>query len=103
MRVTASLLASGAWANACDIQAKLCNAVFPERGPGNHLPNPLTAIYLSRDARMSLLVQIEHDNEFPRLCQAFGQPELATGELFSTNEGRVTPTPSCNPSSKAAT
>ncbi len=89
MRVTTSLLASGAWANACDIQAKLCNAVFPERGPGNHPPNPLTAIYSSRDARMFLLVQIDPDNEFPRLCQAFGQPQLATGELFSTNEGRT--------------
>lgn len=88
-RVSTSLLASGAWANACDIQAKLCNAVFPERGAGKHPPNPLAAAYLSRDGKIFLLVQIDPDNEFPRLCQAFGQPELATSELFSSNDGRA--------------
>lgn len=88
-RVTTSLLASGAWANACDIQARLLNAVFPERGAGKHPPNPLTAVYLSRDGKMFLLVQIDPDNEFPRLCSAFGQPELATNELFATNAARA--------------
>ena len=87
-RVSTSLLASGAWANACDIQAKLLNAKFPERGEGKHPPNPLTAAYLSRDGKIFLLVLIDPDNEFPRLCQAFGQPELGTGELFATNDGR---------------
>ncbi len=87
-RVTTSLLASGAWANACDIQAKLCRATFPERGAAKHPPNPLAAVYLSRDGNMFLLVLIDPDNEFPRLCRAFGQPELATNELFSSNEAR---------------
>jgi crotonobetainyl-CoA:carnitine CoA-transferase CaiB-like acyl-CoA transferase len=87
-RVTTSLLASGAWANACDIQAKLCNARFPERGDGKHPPNPLTAAYLSRDGKIFLLVLIDPDNEFPRLCRAFGQPQLGTGELFGCNEAR---------------
>jgi crotonobetainyl-CoA:carnitine CoA-transferase CaiB-like acyl-CoA transferase len=87
-RVTTSLLASGTWANACDIQAKFCNASFPVRGEGKHPPNPLTAAYLSRDAKLFLLVQIDPDNEFPRLCRAFGQPELASGDLFATNEAR---------------
>jgi formyl-CoA transferase len=86
--VSTSLLASGAWANACDIQAKLLNAVFPERGEGKYPPNPLTAAYLSRDGKLFLLVLIDPDNEFPRLCQAFGQPELGTGELFGDNAGR---------------
>ncbi|HZO83479.1 MAG TPA: CoA transferase [Candidatus Binataceae bacterium] len=88
-RVTTSLLASGAWANACDLQAKLLHATFPERGAAKHPPNPLTAVYLSRDAKMFLLVLIDPDNEFPRLCRAFGQGELASGELFATNEARA--------------
>ena len=88
-RVSTSLMASGAWANACDIQAKLCNAVFPQRAPGGHPPNPLTAVYLSRDKKMFLFVQIDPDNEFPRLCAAFGQPELAYSELFATNAARA--------------
>jgi crotonobetainyl-CoA:carnitine CoA-transferase CaiB-like acyl-CoA transferase len=87
-RVSTSLLASGAWANACDIQAKLLNAVFPVRGEGKHPPNPLTAAYLSGDGKLFLLVLIDPDNEFPRLCQAFGQPELGTGELFGSNADR---------------
>ena len=29
LKVGTSLLASGAWANACDLQAKFCNATFP--------------------------------------------------------------------------
>ncbi len=40
-KVGTSLMASGAWANACDIQAKFCGGVFPERGTGKHPPNPL--------------------------------------------------------------
>ena len=87
-RVTTSLLASGAWANACDIQAKLLKAVFPQRGAGKHPPNPLTAAYLSGDGKLFLLVLIDPDHEFPRLCEAFGQPELGTGELFGSNADR---------------
>ena len=64
------------------------NAKFPERGEGKHPPNPLTAAYLSRDGKIFLLVLIDPDNEFPRLCEAFGQPELGTGELFGTNADR---------------
>jgi crotonobetainyl-CoA:carnitine CoA-transferase CaiB-like acyl-CoA transferase len=89
MRVTTSLMASGAWANACDIQAKLCKAVFPTRSEGKHPPNPLMAVYLTSDQKMFLLVLIDPDNEFPRLCAAFGQPQLATGDLFATNAGRA--------------
>jgi len=88
-RVTTSLLASGAWANACDIQARLLNAAFPKRGEGKHPPNPLTAVYPARDGKLFLLVLIDPDNEFPRLCQVLGQPELAASELFATNEGRA--------------
>src|SRR5260370_11548005 len=88
-RVTTSLLASGAWANACDIQAKLCNAVFPTRGEGKHPPNPLTAVYPARDGKLFLLVLIDPDNEFPHLCQALGQPELPTSELFPPNHARA--------------
>lgn len=87
-RVTTSLLASGAWANACDIQARLLDAVFPKRGEGKHPPNPLTAVYLTRDAKMFLLILIDPDNEFPRLCNVFGQPELAQGDLFRDNQAR---------------
>ncbi len=87
-RVTTSLLASGAWANACDIQAKLLNAEFPQRNTGGHPPNPLTAAYLSRDGKIFLLILIDPDVEFPRLCRILAQPELSQTELFCSNAAR---------------
>ena len=40
-KVSTSLLASGVWANACDLQAKICNATFPDRAIGTNPVNPL--------------------------------------------------------------
>jgi len=87
-RVTTSLLASGAWANACDIQAKLLNAEFPQRSTGAHPPNPLTAAYLSREGKIFLLILIDPEVEFPRLCGLLGQPDLAESDLFCSNSAR---------------
>jgi crotonobetainyl-CoA:carnitine CoA-transferase CaiB-like acyl-CoA transferase len=87
-RVTTSLLASGAWANACDIQAKLLNAEFPQRSADGHPPNPLTAAYMTRDGKVFLLVLIDPDVEFPRLCRILGQSDLSDNDLFRTNAAR---------------
>jgi crotonobetainyl-CoA:carnitine CoA-transferase CaiB-like acyl-CoA transferase len=86
-RVSTSLLASGAWAHAVDLQAKICGAVFPERIPGKPA-NPLATGYISRDAKIFLLVQLDPDNEFPRLCKAIGHPELAADPNFATQDAR---------------
>jgi formyl-CoA transferase len=88
-KVGTSLMASGAWANACDLQARFCSAVFPERGSDGTPPNPLAAGYLSRDGKAFLVILLDPDQEFPRLCQALDQAELATNPLFATNEGRA--------------
>jgi formyl-CoA transferase len=90
IKVGTSLLASGAWANACDLQAKFCNAHFPQRGADGTPPNPLTAGYLSRDGKAFMVVLLDPDKEFPALCRALGQEELATNPLFATTEARVT-------------
>jgi crotonobetainyl-CoA:carnitine CoA-transferase CaiB-like acyl-CoA transferase len=87
-RVTTSLLASGAWANACDIQARLLDAEFPQRSADGRPPNPLTAAYLSRDGKIFLLILIDPDVEFPQLCRILDQPDLAAGELFCNNAAR---------------
>ena len=88
-KVGTSLLASGAWTNACDLQARFCDAVFPERVVNGPPPNPLAAGYLTRDGKMFLLVQLDPDHEFPRLCEALGIPDIATSEMFATDPGRV--------------
>ncbi len=88
-KVATSLMASGAWANACDLQAKFCNAAFPERGTGTHPINPLAAGYLSGDGKTFLLVQLDPVHEFPRLCEALGHPELAVDAMFATDDART--------------
>ncbi len=89
VKVGTSLMASGAWANACDIQAKFCKAEFPQRGADGTPPNPLTAGYLSRDRKAFLVVLLDPDKEFPNLCRALGYEELATNDLFVTTKARV--------------
>lgn len=89
LKVGTSLLASGAWANACDLQASFCKASFPERRSDGTPPNPLAAGYRSRDGKAFLVVLLDPDKEFPNLCAALGQAELATNPLFTTNEARA--------------
>src|SRR5271166_2404502 len=88
-KVGTSLMASGAWAHACDLQARMLGATFPQRVPGSHPLNPLTAAYVTRDAKVFLLVQLDPEHEFPRLCRMFGAPELATDPMFATDAGRT--------------
>ncbi len=89
VKVGTSLLASGAWANACDLQAKFCHAEFPQRGADGTPPNPLAAGYLSRDGKVFMVVLLDPDKEFPNLCRALGQEELAINPLFATKEARI--------------
>jgi crotonobetainyl-CoA:carnitine CoA-transferase CaiB-like acyl-CoA transferase len=87
-KVSTSLMASGAWAHGCDLQAKMFGAEFPQlRGP--HPINPLSSGYITRDGKLFLLVQLDPEHEFPRLCAMLGAPELATNPMFSTGESRT--------------
>ncbi|MHB8381597.1 MAG: CaiB/BaiF CoA transferase family protein [Candidatus Binataceae bacterium] len=88
-RVTTSLMAAGAWANSVDIQAKLCDARFPERKPGERPMNPLIAAYPSSDHHAMIIALLDPDREFPRLCRALGEPELAANPLFATTQSRT--------------
>lgn len=88
-KVGTSLMASGAWAHACDIQARMFNAHFPKPAPGASPINPLSSGYITRDGKVFLLVQLDPDIEFPRLCRMLGAPELATDPMFATGEART--------------
>lgn len=87
-KVGTSLMASGAWANACDLQAKFLKAEFPQRVVDGPPPNPLAAGYIAGDGKVFMLVQLDPDHEFPRLCEALGMPDLATTELFINDAAR---------------
>ncbi len=87
-KVNTSLLASGAWAHGCDLQAQMFGAEFPQlKGP--HPINPLSSGYITRDGKLFLLVQLDPEHEFPRLCKMLGAPELATDPMFATGESRT--------------
>ena len=88
-KVGTSLMAAGAWANACDIQAKLCGGYFPERPPADKPVNPLIGGYMTRDLKVFMLTLLDADREYPRLCEAIGTPELATNPMFATAAARV--------------
>lgn len=87
-KVSTSLMAAGAWANSVDIQAKLCGARFPQRKPGERPINPLIAAYPSSDGHAMIIVLLDPEREFSRLCRALGEPELATNALFADAEAR---------------
>jgi len=88
-KVSTSLLASGVWAHGCDLQARICNATFPERTAGTNPINPLIHGYRSRDEKIFILVQLDPDHEFPRLCEGLGAAELATNPMFATADSRT--------------
>jgi crotonobetainyl-CoA:carnitine CoA-transferase CaiB-like acyl-CoA transferase len=87
-KVSTSLMASGAWANSVDIQAKLCAAQFPKRVAGARPMNPLIAAYPSSDGHAMIIACLDPEREYSRLCEALGEPDLATTELFATQEAR---------------
>ncbi len=62
---------------------------FRKADGGPHPINPLSAAYLTRDAKVFLLIQLDPEHEFPRLCKMFGAPELATDPMFATDAGRT--------------
>ncbi len=89
-KVSTSLMASGAWANGCDLQAKFCNAEFPKSNPDvKHPPNPLAGGYYTSDRKVILLALLDPKYEFPRLCAGLGMAELATDPMFADNAART--------------
>lgn len=88
-KVGTSLMASGAWAHSCDLQARMLGATLTPPVPDAHPINPLTTGYLTRDGKVFLLVQLDPEHEFPRLCKMLGAPELATDPMFATDASRT--------------
>ena len=88
-RVSCSLLASGAWANAVWLQAKLLGAGFLERRPREN-PRSFTSVYYrSADRRLFKMVVVESQRDWPKICRALGRPELAADPRYATLEERM--------------
>ncbi len=87
-RVSTSLLANGAWANAITIQARLLDAEFLERRPRDNPRNFAAVYYRARCGRRFKFTIIDHVGNWPRFCSAINRPELATDPEFGTFEAR---------------
>jgi formyl-CoA transferase len=88
-RVSCSLLASGAWANAVLIQAKLLGAEFLERRPRENPRNFTSVYYRAGDRRLFKMVIVDTQRDWPKVCRAIGRPELAADPRYATLEERM--------------
>ncbi len=88
-KVTTSLMANGAWANSCIIQAALCDAQFAQKTTRSDPHNPLVNHYVTRDGRRFLICLVNQKRDWPRLCQALGLESHVDDPRFATQEARA--------------
>jgi formyl-CoA transferase len=87
-KVSSSLMANGAWANGCLIQAALCNAIPYKPRTRATAVNALVNHYVTRDQRRFIFCLIQPD-DWMRLFKAIGHNELLSDERFTTLEARI--------------
>lgn len=88
MKVSTSLVANGAWSNACLIQAALVGAQFSPRSTRKTALNPLVNHYVTRDQKRFLTCCLDPKKDWSNLCRALDHSELIDDERFRTPELR---------------
>ena len=88
MKLFTSLVANGAWSNACGIQAALVNAQFVPRTTRRAPSNPLVNHYVTRDQKRFLTCLLDPKKDWGNLCRALDRPELVDDPRFLTPEMR---------------
>lgn len=88
-KVSTSLLASGAWANATMIQAQLCGARFNEKVPREKSFNFTYLNYMPKDGKLFKLNIHDYKKGWAPFCRAVGRPDLIENPQFATIEVRV--------------
>ena len=86
--VSSSLMANGAWSNACVVQAMLAGAPWQIRPPRSHAVNALANLYQCGDGRWFLLALVREERLWPRLCTALGRDDLTDDPRFATTADR---------------
>jgi formyl-CoA transferase len=87
-RVSTSLLAAGAWANACLLQAQFCGARFHPKRRRDQAIAFGGVYYRTRDGRALKFALVNPRRLWPRFCQAVGHPGLTDDPRFATVEAR---------------
>lgn len=88
-KVSTNLLANGAWANSCLIQAQLSGATFHERRPRSNAYNYTGLHYRAKDGLLMRLCIPEENRDWPKVCGALGLTDLMDDPRFLTHETRV--------------
>ena len=88
MNLTTSLMANGAWSNACGIQAALVGAEFVPKWTRPTTVNPIVNHYVTRDKERFLTCCLDPKKDWPSLCRALDHPELIDDPRFRTPDLR---------------
>jgi len=88
MNVTTSLVANGAWAHACSIQAALVGAEFLPKWTRLTTPNPIVNHYVTRDRQRFITCCLDPKKDWPNLCRALGHAALIDDPRFASPELR---------------
>ncbi|SDX74907.1 formyl-CoA transferase [Saccharopolyspora shandongensis] len=81
-RVSASLVAEGAWAAGAWLQAMLVGAKNPRPVDRLNPPNALANAYRTADDRWLTLAFVNEDKQVPLFLHAIGHPEAAEDPRF---------------------
>ncbi|MEE1768154.1 CoA transferase [Streptomyces sp. JV185] len=87
-RVTASLIAEGAWAASMWVQAALVGGKAPRPADRTDPPNALASAYRTADDRWLLLAFANEDKQVPLFLQAIGHPEAAQNPDYADTPSR---------------
>ncbi|MGW1550051.1 CaiB/BaiF CoA transferase family protein [Streptomyces sp. NPDC002346] len=87
-RVTASLIAEGAWAASMWVQAALVGGKAPRPADRTDPPNALANAYRTADDRWLLLAFANEDKQVPLFLQAIGHPEAAQNPDYADTPSR---------------
>ena len=88
MKVSSNLMASGAWANSCLIQAALCGAEPYVKRTRYTAVNALINHYVTRDGKRFILCCLNQEKDWGRLCRALEREDLIDDPRFATPEAR---------------
>jgi len=88
MKVSTSLMANGAWSNACSIQAALVGAKFHPRWTRKTSPNPTVNHYVTRDQKRFITCCLDPSKDWANLCRSLGRADLIEDERFRTPQAR---------------
>lgn len=88
--VSTSLMANGAWANSCMLQAAMCGAKHFVRQSHATAFNALVNHYVARCGRRFILCCLAPTRDWPALCRAVGVPEWEQDPRFCDGQQRQT-------------